>query len=48
MRDPFFNPPDRSIAFFSRKIARSESSMTTWAAVALLVVLLVLMIGGPS
>jgi len=48
MRDPLFNPPDRSLAFFSREAARSESSMTTWAAVALLVVLLVLLIGGPS
>jgi hypothetical protein len=38
----------RSIAFFSHKVARAESSMTTWATIALLCVLITLVIGGPS
>lgn len=43
MRDPA-----RSIAFFSSDTTRSESSMTAWAAIALLIVLITLAIGGPS
>lgn len=44
----FDETADRSIAFFSHKVARSESSMATWAAIALLFVLTALAIGGPS
>ena len=48
MRDPYFEAPDRSIAFFSRTPKRAESSMTAWAAIALLFVLAALAIRGPS
>jgi hypothetical protein len=41
-------PAARSIAFFSRQTSRAESSMTMWAAITLLVVLALLVIGGPS
>jgi hypothetical protein len=38
--------PDRSIA--AQQIARAEATMTAWSVAALLLVLLVLTIGGPS
>jgi hypothetical protein len=40
--------PDRSLAFFSHQTTRAEASMTTWAAIALFLVLVTLLIGGPS
>ena len=40
--------PDRSLAFFSRTPSRAEASMATWAAIALLFVLVAIAIGGPS
>lgn len=39
--------PARSMAFFSRETSRAESSMSTWAVIALLLVLVALAIGGP-
>jgi hypothetical protein len=43
-----YDDPGRSLAFFSRQPARSEASMATWAAIALLLILAVLAFGGPS
>jgi hypothetical protein len=48
VRDPHFETPDRSMAFFSRTPSRAESSMTAWAAIALLLVLVAIAIGGTS
>lgn len=47
MKDDLFHA-DRSLAFFSRETARSESSMIVWTTLALLLVLAVLLIGGSS
>lgn len=47
MKDDLFHA-DRSLAFFSRETARSESSMIVWTILALLLVLGTIMIGGPS
>jgi hypothetical protein len=40
--------PERSLAFFSHEPARSEASMLVWTILALMLVLGVLVIGGPS
>jgi hypothetical protein len=45
VKEPF---PDQSLAFFSRNAARSESAMRVWTVVALLLVLAVLVLGGPA
>ena len=47
MSDELFSA-DRSIAFFSRETARSESSMIAWTILALFLVLATIVIGGPS
>ena len=48
MRDPFYSTADRSIAFLSREPSRAEASMATWAAIALLLVLVAILVGGPA
>ena len=46
MKDPYFEAPDRSLAFFSRNPARAETSMGIWASIGLLLVLAALAFGG--